>query len=285
MKRAITIWALQGGMDGSRLLVDAATAVRDAGFDGVEASLHEAGDLSLASSPADLGGLRAQLDKHRGIVSSVSTLLFERISLTAPGADERAQARRVAFTLLEAADALGAATVSLSPGRVTPEVDDLTAYARSLEQMAAIGQRARELGVRVGVENVWHGMLTSPLEFASFLDEVGEDHVGACLDLGNATKNGHPQHWAAVLGTRIVKVHVTDTRRLRANFLRFCDPGAGDVDWYATMRALARVGYEGWATVEAFGEERSPERDYLGRLCRALDGVLEKGGVGGGRSP
>lgn len=274
MKKSVTIWALAGGTEGTRSVVEAARLVQSAGFDAIEASFFETGELSLETTTAGLKRLRDEIASFGGAVSSISSLLFNRISLTAAAAHERRYARKVAMAMMDAAAALGVETVSVSPGRVTPSVDYVTAYGRALEQVAAIGQRARALGVKVGVENVWQGLLLSPREFARFIDEVGNDHVGACLDVGNTTLAGFPQHWVTALGSRIVKIHVTDTRKRQGLFLQFVDPGSGDVDWSATMEALERTGYNSWATVEAFADGKTSDEDYLLRLSHALDNVL-----------
>lgn len=274
MRRGITVWALCGGVDGTRSLLEAAPLVQSLGFDGLEASLGQDGELSPRTTPAELRQLRAGLVSRGAVVSSISTLLLDRCSLTAAGPRQRRRARELGLAMLEAAAALGAPTISLSPGRVSAEVDDATARARALEQVAALGRRGRQLGVRVALENVWHGMLLSPAEMAAFIDELDDDHVGACLDVGNCTLNGYPQHWVRALGQRIVKLHVTDTRRRRGMLMQFVQPGAGDVDWAATTAALREVGYQGWATVEAFDDGRVPENQRVRQLAAALDGVL-----------
>lgn len=252
----------------------AASLVQELGFDGLEATFSESGELSHGATPKSLRELRARLVACKAVVSSISSLLFERFSLTAATPEERSEASATALAMVDAAAILGADTISLSPGRVTGDVDDATARARSLEQLDKIGRRGRELGVRIAVENVWHGLLLSPHEMVAFIDELGCDYVGACLDVGNATLLGFPQHWVRALGRRILKLHVTDTRRRKGMLLQFVEPGTGDVDWGATMGALQEVGFHGWATVEAFDDGRVPEAQRVSGLAAALDRVL-----------
>jgi hexulose-6-phosphate isomerase len=46
--------------------------------------------------------------------------------------------------------------------------------------------------------------------------------------------------------------------------------GEGDEDWPEVLKALAEVGYDGWATAEVAGGGESELRDIAGRMNRCL---------------
>ena len=83
-----------------------------------------------------------------------------------------------------------------------------------------------------------------------FLDEIGSPFVGAYFDVGNIVYVGYPDQWIEILGGRIKKLHFCDYRADQAGLGAFVDLLAGDVDFFAVMRAIRAVGYDDYATVE-----------------------------------
>ncbi|HRA47191.1 MAG TPA: extracellular solute-binding protein, partial [Thermomicrobiales bacterium] len=72
------------------------------------------------------------------------------------------------------------------------------------------GEAARELAgvaekvnVDLCVENVWNGLMYSPLELAQFIDDIGSKRVGVYFDVGNMMGlHQHPPDWIKILGRR-----------------------------------------------------------------------------------
>ena len=63
--------------------------------------------------------------------------------------------------------------------------------------------------------------------------------------------NGFPQDWIRTLGSRIVRLHLKDFRAARKDQpYQFTNLGEGDIDWPEVRRALAEIGYSGYATTE-----------------------------------
>src|ERR1041385_7761101 len=90
------------------------------------------------------------------------------------------------------------------PGVVTSAVSYAQAYLRSQRMIQnEILPVARGLGIVIGVENVWNGLLLSPLEYVRYIDEFELPWVRSYLDVGNMVF-GHPEHWIRIAGSRIV---------------------------------------------------------------------------------
>ncbi|MHC4481093.1 MAG: sugar phosphate isomerase/epimerase family protein, partial [Planctomycetota bacterium] len=147
-------------------------------------------------------------------------------------------------------------------------------YDVAFERMrAAIGQlvpAAEEVGVVLGIENVWNRLLLSPLEMRDFIDGFGSDAVGSYFDVGNVVLFGYPEDWIRILGPRIRAVHFKDFKHSVGTLEGFCDLLEGDVDYPAVTRALREVGYDGPCVAEFFGLDGAA----LAALSRAMDKIL-----------
>jgi len=78
------------------------------------------------------------------------------------------------------------------------------------------------------------------------VDEVGHPNCRIHLDTFHAhIEEKDPAAAIRRAGDRIAHVHVSENDR--------GVPGTGSVAWEATFDALSDIGYDGWLTVEAFG--------------------------------
>ena len=165
----------------------------------------------------------------------------------------------------------GADTLLLVPALVDARTSYREAYVRSQAVIRSeLLPAAQELGIVLGIENVWNEFLFSPVEYIRYIDEFESPWVRAYLDVGNMIF-GHPQHWVRAVGSRIVKVHMKDFRlevdRGRVSFGKI---GEGDVDWAAVRAALLEVGFSGYIT--STGIPRARLIRWMARGLRFFDG-------------
>lgn len=231
-----------------------------AGFDGVE-----------LPSPAELD--RAEVVRARdrtglaihGVVDSVHWK--DRLSSPDPAARGRGvDALKIA---LRDARAYGATTVLLVPGRVTDPATETfeQAWLRSQQELRKVLPLARELGVKIAIEVVWNDFLTTPEELCRYVDELKDGMVGAYFDASNVVKFGRPgADWVRALGPRLLKLDFKGYSHAR----QWVAIGDGDEDWPALRRALAAIGYRGWATAETEGGGPAE----LAEIARRMDKVL-----------
>ncbi len=79
-----------------------------------------------------------------------------------------------------------------------------------------------------------------------FVDEVGHTNCAIHYDTFHShIEEKHPADAIRRAGSRIAHVHISDNDR--------GVPGTGAVVWDATFNALHEIAYDGWLTVEAFG--------------------------------
>ena len=128
---------------------------------------------------------------------------------------------------------------------------------------------ARELGVVIGLENVWNNLWVKPDLFRNFVASFHDPWVKAYFDIGNHVKYAPPQEWITKLGALLVKVHIKDFRlNPDGHGGKFVTLREGSIDWPAVRRALDEARYNGWTTIEA-NDLSLPE------FNRRLDLILE----------
>lgn len=169
----------------------------------------------------------------------------------------------------------GAGTVLLVAGRVNEQNPYDKNYEETQQRIRDATAYAEQHGIKLLVENVWNNFLLSPLEMARYIDELASPWVGAYFDIGNVLRYGWPEQWIRILGKRIGKIHIKDYSRKEekeGSGRGFnVGIGEGDCDWPAVRKALAEIGYSGWATAEVAGGDRARLADVAQRMGRVLD--------------
>jgi D-psicose/D-tagatose/L-ribulose 3-epimerase len=122
-------------------------------------------------------------------------------------------------------------------------------WKRSVEHLRRAAEHAAGAGVVLAEEVVnrfelYH--LNTLDQGISLVDEVGHPNCRLHLDTFHAhIEEKNTADAVRRAGSRIAHVHVSENDR--------GVPGTGSVAWDSTFGALRDVGYDGWLTVEAFG--------------------------------
>ena len=106
------------------------------------------------------------------------------------------------------------------------------------------------------------------------MDEFASPWVKAYLDVGNMVFYGYPQDWIRTLGHAHRARCTSRTSSSTAQNGKFAwkNLGEGDIDWPEVRKALADIGYDGWATVEIEGGDAAYLKDVSARFDRFLAG-------------
>jgi hexulose-6-phosphate isomerase len=245
-------------------IADRFQLARDTGFEQIECGTTDderiAEEMLAASKKA---GLR---------IHSVMNRDHWRYPLSSRDPEVVAKSMQGMKTSFRNASLWGADTVLLVPAVVNAETGYQDAWDRSQAQIRKMIPLAEELKVIIAVEEVWNKFLLSPLEFARYVDQFQSPWVRAYFDVGNVVISGYPQDWIRTLGKRIVKLHLKDFTfrqdpNLKKRVADFVQLREGEIDWKEVYRALADIGYNGSATVELAGGDKS----YLEEVSRRVD--------------
>jgi D-psicose/D-tagatose/L-ribulose 3-epimerase len=122
-------------------------------------------------------------------------------------------------------------------------------WKRSVEHLRKVAEHARSQGVTIAEEvvnrfEIYH--VNTLEQGIRLVDEVAHPNCRLHLDTFHAhIEEKDPAAAIRRAGSRIAHVHISENDR--------GVPGSGSVRWDATFDALRDIGYDGWLTVEAFG--------------------------------
>jgi hexulose-6-phosphate isomerase len=226
------------GVKGS--VLDKFRVMKDAGFEGVEPMGGMDRDEVLAAFKET--GLQA---------ASVCDHIHWTKPLSAPDEATRKLGLDGLLQSLQDAHAYGAGSVLLVPGIARDGVSYEQCWERSIVEIKKAIPVAKDLGVKISIENVGNNFIITPEQAMAYLDAINSEWVGWHFDIGNVGRaHGPAERWIQVLGKRINRIHVKDFSARPAT------PGAhpklldGDTHWPAVMEALDRAGYQGWGISE-----------------------------------
>lgn len=235
--------------------------VKKIGFEGVEIS---------APGEVDLKELVAASEKTGIKIHGVINANHWKVRMSDPDEGVRAQAVATLKEAIRAAKFVGADTVLLVPGKVTDPKNENweQVWERSQAGVRACLDDAEANGVVIAIETVWNDFITTPEQMIRYVDEIDNPHCGAYFDCSNMLKYGVPSaEWIRRLGKRMVKFDFKGYSHATG----FKTPiGEGDENWPEVLKALAEVGYNGWATSEVAGGGEPELTDIYQRMAKAL---------------
>jgi hexulose-6-phosphate isomerase len=234
-------------------------AVKEAGFEGVEPMSHM--NQTEVLKALDATGLKA---------ASCCCNTHWSKPLSSPDERVRAEGREGILHALKDAKRYGATSVLVVPGIVNKEVSYNECFKRSVAELRKLVPEAEKLGVKMAIENVWNNFITKPDQAVDFLDAIDSPQVGWHFDVGNAIRYSPSEKWIAVIGKRILKLHIKEFSNDKRQFdVKLLD---GDDHWPAIMKALDKAGYHGWGITEQPGRQAGTAAaladlsDRLGRV-------------------
>ncbi|HYG76955.1 MAG TPA: TIM barrel protein [Planctomycetota bacterium] len=252
--------ALHLGMIGEKLpLIDKLKLVKDLGFHGIELN---------SPTGVDKDELKKGLEATGLGISEVIDGLHWKEHLSSPNDEVRARGVAALRTSLEDAKFFGTDEVLLVPGVVNANVKFEDCWTRSQAEIKKVIPYAKELGVKIGIENVWNNFINDPETMVKYIDEFQSEWIVAHYDVGNHVKYNKPEHWIRTLGKRIYRLHIKEFSNAKQFDVKLGD--GGDIVWPEVVKALKEIGYSGWATAEVRGGDRAAIKDISERMDKIL---------------
>ena len=276
MKKGINIWSFKAGMT----IAECMAMAKDAGFDGIELSLDEEGELSLNSTEKDVLRIKEMAENEGIEIASLASGLYWSYPVTSSDPAIRQKSKDIVRKQLEFAALLGTDGILVVPGVVaglSPDSEVVqydVAYERALEAFTELKEDAEAHKVSICLENVWNKFLLSPMEMRDFVDKIDSPYVGVYFDVGNVIYTGYPEHWIRILGKRRKKVHFKDFRRSVGTLDGFVDLLAGDVNFPEVVKALEEVGYDDYVTAEMIPNYTHYTNQIIYNTSKSMDKIL-----------
>jgi hexulose-6-phosphate isomerase len=248
------------------------------GMIGIKGSIREKFELIKS-----LGFLGVEMDSPSGVdkdeavkavadtgivIHGVIDSVHWRDTLSDPKEEVRARGLAALKGALEDAKVYGATTVLLVPGVVNKDATYEECWKRSQAEVRKAIPLAEKLGVKIAIECVWNNFITKPEQMVEYVDSFKTPYVGSYFDCSNMVKYGVKSgDWVRALGKRMLKFDFKGYSKQKG----WVPIGEGDEDWPDILKALAEVGYNGWATAEVAGGGRKELQDVAERMNKILN--------------
>ena len=144
-------------------------------------------------------------------------------------------------------------TDSMRPKDGKPDSESFKSLGRLLNE---IGKRTNDIGIPMAYHNHMGTLGQAPEEVDELMDATDPRYVKLLLDVAHYTQGGgDPVQAIKRHHERIQFLHIKDVETIPATpesneKYRFVELGRGRVDLPGVFRALAEVGFRGWAIVE-----------------------------------
>ncbi len=148
----------------------------------------------------------------------------------------------------ELAAALNCPVVRVFGGNIPPGMDKSTYLNLVAEHLQELAETVKPLRVIMALET--HDALVKAEDVAAILNKVSADNTGCVWDVHHSVRAGEtPEQSVNFLGKRIVATHLKDSVRVDGS-VRYVPIGQGDVPLVDAIKALRRIGYQGFLTFE-----------------------------------
>lgn len=261
LKKAVKYGMVRSG----RTPLEKFELLKKIGFQGVEIDSPSGLDLKELVKAKDETGILIH-----GVIDSVHW----RDTLSHPDEKVRAKGLAALRTAIKDAQTVGADTCLLVPGVVNKDVTFEQCWERSTAEVKKALPDAEKAGVKIAIEVVWNNFITTPEQLVKYVDQFESKWVGAYFDVSNMLKYGVPAAtWVRKLGKRMLKFDFKGYRIGKTEKEgKWVNIGEGSEDWPEVLKALAEVGYDGWATAEVGGGDEKWLRDVYSRMEKVLGG-------------
>jgi D-psicose/D-tagatose/L-ribulose 3-epimerase len=260
-----------------RAFADSMTAIRRAGYSGVEIGAPTLGQDPAALEPARRREYRSAIEGEGLQYVGLHWLLAtpRALHVTTPDPAQRRWSWDHVHRLIDLSADLGpSSTMVFGSPQQRSSIGGLSpaeATRHFVEGLAGVAGHAADRGVTILVEALspdQTDVVTTLKEAAAIVREIGSPGVKTLFDTHNAVGETEPH---AVLVDRYFDL----IRHIHVNERDGKHPGCGDYDFLPVMEVLHRRGYKGWLSVEAFDFSFGPER-ILSESLRHMQAVIAR---------
>ncbi len=249
--------------------------LRAAGYDGIEIA-----PFTLAADPLDIDAAKRR--EYRSIMANEGVAFAglhwllvtpKKIHVTTPDTALRTESWTYVRNLVDLCADLGGTdsdngVMVFGSPKQRSSTGGLTAAEATrnfMDGMASIAPLAAERGVSLLMEALpksQSDVVNTLADAAEVVRQIGSPAVHTMFDCHNAEDETTPHDV-------LIEQYFSEIRHVHVNEMDGRHPGTGDYDFVSIFRALDRLDYQGWISLEAFDFEIGGERiasetiDYL----------------------
>lgn len=159
----------------------------------------------------------------------------------------------------------------------TPDIGMDEIKARNKEALAELCKYLEGKDLTICLENLRYKHISCE-DLLYYIDELGSEHLGICLDTGhlNFSKASSQEEFILKAGKHLKALHIADNEGERDQHL--IPFGVGHVDMISVFSTLRKIGYDGLYNFEVGGERKCPLqiRGYKLNYIRQFMEYLER---------
>jgi sugar phosphate isomerase/epimerase len=206
--------------------------------------------------------IRECLSKHKLAISNVNAFMMNAVAdprqpywhpgWTDPDPHYRAIRREHTKRALQLARELDAPHITTEPGgELTAQQSWADGAQIFYDELMPCVELAEKLEVKLLIEPEPGLMIETFGQYLDFAKRLDSPWVGLNFDIGHAyCVSEDPQDWVERMAPHTVHYHFEDIAATRVH--RHLIPGAGAIDFAATLKKIAATDYDGWITVELY---------------------------------
>ena len=263
---------------------DAVRRLARIGYEGVEimADVPHAWPACLLEEQKQ--AIRTVLSENRLQISNINAFMMNAVSDARQKywhpswiePDRHYRQIRIDHTMraLTLARELGARCITTEPGG---PVEAGASWSQALrlfvDMIKPVAEHAEKEGVLLLVEPEPGLLIETADQFLEFMQHIDSPAIGLNFDIGHFYCVGDdPAATVPRLATYIRHFHLEDIASTRVH--HHLIPGDGAIDFAATLRAIRKLGYQGWITVELYPYVDDPDAAARTALER-VDAILK----------
>src|SRR6185295_18553861 len=206
--------------------------------------------------------IRQCLDMRGLAISNINAFMMNAVAdprqpywhpgWTDPDPHYRAIRREHTKRALHLAKELGAPHITTEPGgELTPEQTWDDGARIFYDELMPCVELAEKLEVKLLIEPEPGLLIETFGQYLDFVGRIDSPWLGLNFDIGHAYCVGEdPESWIAKMAPYTVHYHFEDIAATRVH--RHLIPGAGAIDFAATLAEIEATPYDGWITVELY---------------------------------
>lgn len=247
--------------------------LKEYGYDGVEWRVTEPSNAAEGEKPSYWDNNLCTIDVNtvEEKAEEIRKMCDEHgVEIAALGTYTRCNEYEKAESAVRAAAAMGCKKIRISPYMYDGSQDYNELFNKAVEDYRVLEGYAKKYGVKINLEMHMNTITTSASAAYRLVSNFDSRYIGVVYDVGNMVFEGYEQYKAGleILGDYLDHVHIKSAAWHEKETLEdgtvvwgvdAMPLNKGSVDFRKFLKALKKIGYDGYVSFEDFSDEKTTD--------------------------